>query len=85
LPGWLLGRAERAGRAWLDDFSTEISVRNVAVSTCKYTKYTWQALAGVGGSGCRAGWSAELEGLAGPVWQALVAGLAGGLFYRNFC
>jgi hypothetical protein len=40
LPGWLVGRAERAGRAWLADFSTEFSVRNVAVSTCKYTKYT---------------------------------------------
>ena len=40
MPGWLLGRAERAGRAWLDDSSTEIFVRNVAVCTCKYTKYT---------------------------------------------
>ena len=40
---------------------------------------------GIGGSGCRAGWLAELDGLAGPGWQALVAGLAGGLFYRNIC
>ena len=40
LPGWLVGRAERAGRAWLADFSTEFFVRNVAVCTCKYTKYT---------------------------------------------
>jgi hypothetical protein len=38
--GWP-SRADRLWwRAWLADFSTEIFVRNVAVSTCKYTKYT---------------------------------------------
>ena len=33
----------------------------------------------------RAGWSAELDGLAGPGWQALVTGLTGELSYRHFC
>ena len=42
-PSWT-GWPGRAGRlwwrAWLADFPTETFVRNVAVSTCKYTEYT---------------------------------------------